>query len=149
MATLRIDHRNCPSKAQGAVCRRVVDGICERFHKTIVREFYQVAFKKMIYRCIEKLQVDLDAWVGQYNNERTHQSKVCRGRPPTQTRTEENALRNAKVNDLHSLTTASSKAELCWINSKLLHINSRRDLNSRRDFSDTVAPLIWHQHQTN
>jgi hypothetical protein len=25
------------------------NGICERFHKTILNEFYQVAFRKRIY----------------------------------------------------------------------------------------------------
>ena len=32
------------------------NGICERFHKTILQEFYQVAFRKKLYRSIEELQ---------------------------------------------------------------------------------------------
>ena len=57
------------------------NGICERFHKTILQEFYQVAFRKKIYETIEQLQIDLDLWIDYYNNERTHQRKVCEGTP--------------------------------------------------------------------
>jgi hypothetical protein len=57
----------------------------ERFHKTILNEFYQVAFRKKIYATIEELQVDLDAWIDSYNHERTHQGKMCCGRTPMAT----------------------------------------------------------------
>jgi len=36
------------------------NGICERFHKTILQEFYQVAFRRKIYQSIEELQHDLE-----------------------------------------------------------------------------------------
>ena len=39
------------------------NGICERFHKTILQEFYQVAFRRKIYRSIDELQNDLDDWL--------------------------------------------------------------------------------------
>jgi len=52
------------------------NGICERFHKTILQEFYQVAFRRKIYRSIEELQHDLDDWLHDYNYERTHQWKM-------------------------------------------------------------------------
>ena len=61
------------------------NGICERFHKTILQEFYQVAFRRKIYRSSEELQNDLDDWLGYYNVERTHQGKMCCGRTPMQT----------------------------------------------------------------
>lgn len=61
------------------------NGICERFHKTILDEFYKVTFRKKIYRGLEELQDDLDAWIDFYNNERTHQGKMCCGRTPMQT----------------------------------------------------------------
>jgi len=61
------------------------NGICERFHKTILQEFYQVTFRKKIYRDIEMLQVDLDQWLEKYNYERTHQGKMCCGRTPMET----------------------------------------------------------------
>ena len=61
------------------------NGICERFHKTILQEFYQVTFRKKIYTDIEALQADLDIWLAHYNNERTHQGKMCCGRTPMAT----------------------------------------------------------------
>lgn len=61
------------------------NGICERFHKTILNEFYQVAFRKTIYTTIEALQADLDVWLQHYNHERTHQGKMCCGRTPIDT----------------------------------------------------------------
>lgn len=61
------------------------NGICERFHKTILQEFYQVTFRKKLYESIEALQDDLDVWINWYNNERTHQGKMCCGRTPFQT----------------------------------------------------------------
>jgi len=61
------------------------NGICERFHKTILDEFYKVAFRKKIYRTLDELQADLDLWVKHYNEDRTHQGKHCNGRTPLQT----------------------------------------------------------------
>ena len=61
------------------------NGICERFHKTILQEFYQVTFRKKIYTNIESLQEDLDEWIKYYNNDRTHQGKMCCGRTPMET----------------------------------------------------------------
>ncbi len=61
------------------------NGICERFHKTILQEFYQVAFRRKIYQSIEELQHDLDDWMVYYNSARTHQGKMCCGRTPMQT----------------------------------------------------------------
>ena len=39
------------------------NGICERFHKTILQEFYQITFRKTLYENLESLQADLDAWI--------------------------------------------------------------------------------------
>jgi len=61
------------------------NGICERFHKTFLHEFYQVTFRKKLYESIEALQADLDIWIDSYNNERTHQGKICCGRTPLET----------------------------------------------------------------
>jgi len=61
------------------------NGICERFHKTVNQEFYQVTFRKKVYRDLESLQLDLDQWIEYYNNERTHQGKMCCGRTPMET----------------------------------------------------------------
>ncbi|GAB5124676.1 hypothetical protein ECPV1252_39810 [Escherichia coli] len=45
------------------------NGICERFHKTILNEFYQVTFRKKLYGDLDTLQSDLDEWLAHYNNE--------------------------------------------------------------------------------
>lgn len=39
------------------------NGICERFHKTILQEFYQVTFRKKTYADLASLQADLDDWL--------------------------------------------------------------------------------------
>ncbi len=61
------------------------NGICERFHKTVLDEFYKITFRKKLYRTLEQLQADLDAWLLHYNEERTHQGKMCCGRTPMET----------------------------------------------------------------
>lgn len=61
------------------------NGICERFHKSILQEFYQVTFRKKVYQDLVSLQQDLDEWLHYYNNERTHQGKMCCGRTPMAT----------------------------------------------------------------
>lgn len=61
------------------------NGICERFQRTILNEFYQVAFRTKVYRSIEELQVDLDAWLSDYNEKRSHSGKYCYGKTPMQT----------------------------------------------------------------
>jgi transposase InsO family protein len=61
------------------------NGICERFHRTILQEFYQVTFRKKIYRALDDLQIDLDSWLEEYNLRRTHQGKMCCGRTPMET----------------------------------------------------------------
>lgn len=61
------------------------NGICERFHRTILEEFYSIAFRKKIYKSLEELQIDLDIYIKKYNFERTHQGKMCCGRTPAAT----------------------------------------------------------------
>jgi transposase InsO family protein len=61
------------------------NGICERFHKTVLDEFYRIAFRKRIYATIEQLQGDLDAWMTEYNQDRPHQGRWCYGKTPMQT----------------------------------------------------------------
>jgi transposase InsO family protein len=78
------------------------NGICERFHKTILQEFYQVVFRRKIYRSIEEIQSDLDDWIAHYNTERTHQGKMCCGRTPMQALMEGKEEWGRKVTDLNS-----------------------------------------------
>jgi len=77
------------------------NGICERFHKTILQEFYQVTFRKKIYSSLEMLQKDLDDWLVHYNNERTHQGKMCCGRTPMETFIDGRQIWQEKVDSLN------------------------------------------------
>ena len=77
------------------------NGICERFHKTILQEFYQVAFRRKLYLSLDELQADLDAWLAYYNNARTHQGKMCCGRTPVQTLIAGKEAWNEKVTSLN------------------------------------------------
>ncbi len=61
------------------------NGICERFHKTILNEVYQITLRKKIYDSVDELQIDLDEWLSKYNTQRTHQGKMCLGRTPMET----------------------------------------------------------------
>ena len=49
-----VDHSRTKTKSPQT------NGIVERFHKTVLDEFYRVAFRKKIYGSIAELQVDLD-----------------------------------------------------------------------------------------
>jgi transposase InsO family protein len=61
-----IDHSRIKTKSPQT------NGIAERFHKTVLDEFYRVAFRKKIYGSISDLQRDLDDWVKSCNEERPH-----------------------------------------------------------------------------
>ena len=51
----------------------------------MLNEFYRIAFRKLIYATIERLQGDLDAWMIEYNQARPHQGRWCYGNTPMQT----------------------------------------------------------------
>ena len=61
------------------------NGICERLHKTVLNEFYRIAFRKKLYRDLAELQTDLDRWLMDYNEVRPHQGRWCFGKTPMQT----------------------------------------------------------------
>jgi len=61
------------------------NGISERFHKTILNEFYRVTFRKKLYRSLDELQADLQAYLVEYNERRPHQGRWCFGKTPQQT----------------------------------------------------------------
>jgi transposase InsO family protein len=69
LAVEDIDHSRTKTKSPQT------NGICERFHKTALNEFYRVAFRKKVYRSIDELQADLDAWIKEYNEARPHQDE--------------------------------------------------------------------------
>jgi transposase InsO family protein len=73
------------------------NGICERFHKTVLNEFYRVAFRKKIYKTLNELQTDLDAWLSLYNEQRPHQGRWCYGKTPMQTFIESIPLAKEKM----------------------------------------------------
>lgn len=61
------------------------NGIHERFHRTIKDEFYDIAFRQKLYRSVDELQIDLDAWLVKYNEQRPHSGRYCYGKTPMQT----------------------------------------------------------------
>jgi transposase InsO family protein len=88
-----IDHSKTKAKSPQT------NGICERFHKTILQEFYQIAFRKKIYKTLEELQTDVDHWIKQYNEERPHTGKYCFGKTPMQTFLDSIPLAKEKILD--------------------------------------------------
>ena len=72
------------------------NGICERFNKTLLTEFYRVAFRKRLYGSLEGLQMDLDRFVEDYNTQRPHQGRWCYGKTPMQTFRDSLALAQEK-----------------------------------------------------
>ena len=79
LAVENIDHTRTKAKSPQT------NGIVERFHKTMLDEFYRVVFRKKIYRSIDELQTDLDVWMTEYNEVRSHQGRYCFGKTPMQT----------------------------------------------------------------
>lgn len=58
------------------------NGFVERFHRTVLDEFFRLAFRTKFYETVEALQADLDAWLVEYNTQRPHQGYRNRGRRP-------------------------------------------------------------------
>lgn len=73
------------------------NGICERFHRTMKQEFYDIAFRKKIYSSLEELQIDVDHWITKYNETRPHSGKYCYGKTPMQTFQEAKHLATEKT----------------------------------------------------
>jgi transposase InsO family protein len=86
-----IDHSRTKTKSPQT------NGICERFQKTVLNEFYRVAFRKKLYTSLEELQTDLDAWIKEYNETRPHQGRWCFGKTPMQTFVDSLALAKEKM----------------------------------------------------
>ena len=87
------------------------NGICERFHKTILNEFYRVTFRKRVYNSLDELQDDLDTWLLEYNESRPHSGKYCFGKTPLATFTDSIQLAKEKMLNL-SLQTENHKLEM-------------------------------------
>lgn len=67
------------------VQRPQTNGICERFQKTVLNEFYRVTLRRKLYASVAELQTDLDHWIVDYNEQRSHQGRWCYGKTPMQT----------------------------------------------------------------
>jgi hypothetical protein len=67
------------------------------------------AFRRKLYRSIEELQVDLDAWLESYNTERTHSGKYCYGKTPMQTFIDSAKLAHEKQLDRTAPTADSNR----------------------------------------
>ena len=81
------------------------NGICERFHKTMKQECFDVMFRRKIYQTLEEIQQDIDNWLHFYNDERPHSGKHCYGKTPNETW--ESSKRLAKEKQLDNLFSPS------------------------------------------
>jgi len=60
------------------------NGFVERLNRTILEEFYELAFRKKIYNNIGELQTDLNKFLHYYNFKRTHQGYRLNGKTPSE-----------------------------------------------------------------
>ena len=104
MAIENIDHTKIKAKSPQT------NGICERFHKTVLHEFYMIAFRKKVYNTLDELQTDLDLWVKYYNEERPHTGKYCYGKTPMETFLDSKHIANEKQIDSIFQTYSESKS---------------------------------------
>ncbi len=106
LAVEDIDHTRTKAKSPQT------NGICERFHRTMLDEFYRVAFRKKLYESLDQLQTDADQWIDHYNGERTHSGKYCYGKTPMETFTSAKHLAEEKMIDsLQAVSLAESSGE--------------------------------------
>lgn len=91
LAVENIDHTRTKTRSPQT------NGIVERFHKTLLNEFYRTAFRKRVYATIDELQNDLDAWMTEYNEHRSHQGRWCYGKTPMQTFRDSRELAKEKI----------------------------------------------------
>ena len=91
LAVENIDHTRTKTK------HPQTNGICERFNKTVLNEFYRIVFRKTLYTSLVQLQTDLDAFLEEYNQRRPHQGRWCYGKTPAQTFEDSLALAKEKL----------------------------------------------------
>ena len=58
------------------------NGMVERFNRTLLEEFYQIAMLKKVYTSLDQLQHDLDQFIYYYNFKRTNQGYRLGGKIP-------------------------------------------------------------------
>lgn len=105
IAVENIDHSKTKARSPQT------NGICERFHRTMKQEFYDIAFRKKIYHTLEELQDDVNLWLKEYNELRPHSGRFCYGKTPMQTFNESKAIAIEKQLDKNFVVT-ENKTEL-------------------------------------
>jgi transposase InsO family protein len=58
------------------------NAVCERFHGTVLDEFYRVAFHREYFTTVERLDTQLHGWVTRYNTRRRNHGDYMQGRSP-------------------------------------------------------------------
>jgi transposase InsO family protein len=61
------------------------NGFVERFHRTVLDEFFRPVFREPFYESVAALQADLDTWLAPDNTERRRQGYGAMGRRPIDT----------------------------------------------------------------
>ena len=137
-----IDHAKTKAKSPQT------NGICERLHRTMQKEFYAIAFRKKIYTSIEDMQSDLDKWLIFYNGERTHSERYCYGKTPLQTWMDSKNLAKQKNIDLQfgqnpnfnmSDQTETGSAGVQPVRDCLNSGNEKSDANHTSDFLNSFS----------
>lgn len=78
------------------------NGICERLHRTMQDECYNILFRKKLYNSLGELQTDVDEWLRKYNHNRPHSGRYCYGKTPYQTFLESKHIALEKTIDENS-----------------------------------------------
>lgn len=78
VAELGIDHHKTPPRSPNH------NAVCERFHGTVLHEFFRVAFHREFFTGVDQLDRHLQTWVEHYNRRRRNRSDYMRGRSPLQ-----------------------------------------------------------------
>ncbi|MFP4359285.1 MAG: hypothetical protein ACLFTG_01195 [Alphaproteobacteria bacterium] len=89
------DHARTATKST-ATKSAATNGICARFHQTLLEELYRVAFKERREARLDEVPVDLDPWMARGNEVRTPQGRGCAARTPLRTFLDSPALARHK-----------------------------------------------------
>lgn len=95
LAVENIDHSKTKARSPQT------NGMCERFHRTMKNEFYDIAFRKKLYHSLEELQADVDDWLQSYNELRPHSGRFCYGKTPLQTFKDAAHIAHSKTMENH------------------------------------------------
>ena len=76
---LEVEHRTT------RVARPQTNGFVERFHRTILEEFFRIQLRLKAYADLDDLEMDLQKWIVHYNTKRPHLGYRNLGRTPYET----------------------------------------------------------------